>query len=199
MITRTTATIARWSLILVWSVVSTMAASSPGVAQSSDWPVVTGNNAAHRYSPLSQIRADNVDQLEVAWRWSSPDNELEKSDQRLRKRRMAMGSNQSIPLKIGDRIYVTTGYGQLAAIDVSTGMSVWTYDPESYQYGRPTNVGFVHRGATYWVDEEARRPVARLPRLFYASPDSFLRAIDALTGEPLGDWGDGGRSTSPRG
>ena len=161
----------------------------PVTGQSTDWPVVTGNKAAHRYSPLDQIHADNVAELTVAWRFDSPDNELRAQDERLQSRRMAPGSNQSIPLKIGDRLFVSTGYGQIAAIDATTGKSLWSYNPESYQYGRPTNLGFVHRGAAYWVDSKDER---RAPQLFYASPDSFLRAVDAVTGEPVGDWGDDG-------
>src|SRR5262245_58048791 len=33
-----------------------------------DWPDYNGNMAAQRYSPLSQINADNVGSLQVAWR-----------------------------------------------------------------------------------------------------------------------------------
>ena len=35
-----------------------------------DWPDYHGNKESQRYSPLDQINADNVNSLEIAWRFS---------------------------------------------------------------------------------------------------------------------------------
>ena len=133
-----------------------------------------GNNASQRYAPLEQIDRDNFGELEVAWRWSSPDNELMTGDGATGGRRMTPRNHEAIPIKVGDRLYVTTGYGQIAAIDIEQGKSSWTYDPKAYVHGRPTNLGFTHRGAAYWKDPD-------LPgeggRLVWAGGDSFLRAV----------------------
>ena len=151
-----------------------------------DWAVATGNQFSQRYAPLDQINASNVDQLGVAWTWSSPDNALREANKALQSRRMAPGSHEVTPLKVGNRLYVTTGYSQAAAIDPATGQNLFTYDPESYSTGRPPNLGFVHRGATYWTDTNG------VPRLFYATGNAFLHAVDATTGEPISTFGQGG-------
>ena len=41
-----------------------------------EWPTHGGTNANARYSSLDQITRDNVDRLRIAWRWTSPDEEL---------------------------------------------------------------------------------------------------------------------------
>lgn len=188
---RPTATLALPVLLLAASLpVSSQAnpngAPDTGPPPDTDWSVTTGNHFSQRYAPLDQIDADNVTSLEIAWRWSSPDTALRAADPKLQNRRMEPGTHQATPLKIGDRLYVTTNYSQLAALDAATGETIWTYDPEAYRAGRPTNLGFVHRGAAYWEDEEQR------PRLFYAGGDAVLRAVDAFTGEPIGSFGSDG-------
>ena len=176
---------------LAIAVVSTVGMGAARAQQptDADWLVVTGNNASQRYAPLGQIDRDNFGELEVAWRWSSPDNELMTGDGETTGRRMVPRNHEAIPIKVGDRLYVTTGYGQIAAIDVEQGTSLWTYDPQAYVHGRPTNLGFTHRGAAYWNDPD-------LPgeggRLIWAGGDSFLRAVDTLSGEPIATFGDGG-------
>ena len=151
-----------------------------------DWTVSTGDFGSQRYSPLAQIDRSNVGNLEVAWRWSSPDNDLVAENESLQNRRMQLGSHEVSPLKIGDTLYVTTGYSQAVAIDAATGETRWRYDPKAYENGRPPNLGFVHRGATYWQDDAGRG------RIFYGTGDAYLRAVDATTGEPVGSFGDGG-------
>ena len=47
-----------------------------GTAQG-QWPIYAGNNASMKYSPLEQITPANVANVEVAWRWRSPDNEIQ--------------------------------------------------------------------------------------------------------------------------
>ena len=36
-----------------------------------EWPHYGGNSYAQHYSPLDQIDASNVGELEVVWRWSA--------------------------------------------------------------------------------------------------------------------------------
>ena len=46
--------------------------------------------------------------------------------------------------------------GVYAAIDPTTGRTLWSYDPEVYKgSGRPPNLGFTHRGVAYWVTAHA--------------------------------------------
>ena len=174
------------SLLLACTSVVGAQSSTDRATQNTDWTVGTGNFGSQRYSPLDQINKDNVDQLEVAWRWSSPDNQLVKDNEKLQNLRMQLGSHEVSPVKIGNDLFVTTGYSQTAAIDATTGKTKWIYDPKSYDHGRPPNLGFVHRGAAHWSTPEGQA------RIFYASGDAFLRSIDATTGEPVGGFGENG-------
>ena len=44
-----------------------------------EWRYYGGDAASTKYSPLGQITRANVNQLRIAWRWSSPDNEIAKA------------------------------------------------------------------------------------------------------------------------
>ncbi len=54
--------------------------------------------------------------LTVAWRWSSP--ELMTGDGGQGARPTTPRNHEAIPIKVGDRLYVTTGYGQIAAVEL---------------------------------------------------------------------------------
>ena len=67
-------------------------------------------------------------------------------------------------------VYVSTALGQVAALDAGTGETVWTYDPRIYDYmERPPNMGWRHRGLTYWQDSESDDA-----RIFMANHDLRL-------------------------
>ena len=132
--------------------VTTFLGATPALAQQpekdSDWPVTTGDQGSRRYAPLDQIDKTNVSTLQPAWRWLSPDNELMKVP-RFATVGMKPRAHESGPIKIGDRLFVVTGFGLAVAIDATTGKTLWMHDPKAYSYGRPTNHGFTHHGAVY--------------------------------------------------
>ncbi len=191
------------SRVLHASVFLVLAGGAAGWSQadsgpsSTDWAATAGNKASQRYAPLAQIDASNISSLELAWRWTSPDNALMASDEPWGSARMRPRGHSAGPVKIGDRLYVTTGFGLVAALDPSTGEQVWLHDPEAYKMGhRPTNLGFTHRGGAFWRDPDDPRDRGRV---LYASADAFLRAVDAFGGEPIGSFGDNGAVDLTRG
>ena len=52
-------------------------------AQADDWPVHSGDKQGTRYSQLKQITPDNVDDLEVAWRYRTGEKERAAATSRL--------------------------------------------------------------------------------------------------------------------
>ena len=80
--------------------------------------------------------------LQVAWRWSSPDNDIVKANPTARP-----GGYQDTPIMVNGVLYTTTSLGVYAAIDPATGRTLWQYDPEIWKSGRPPNLGFTHRGS----------------------------------------------------
>ncbi len=146
-------------------------------AQDGEWHHYGADRGSTKYSPLDQIDASNVDQLTEAWRWSSPDAEIETSQR--------AGHWKATPLMIDGVLYTTTSFGQAAAIEAGSGETLWVYDPKTYESGRPANVGFQHRGLEYWTDGAQQR-------LIYAAQDRRLISLDPKIGKPDPSFGDGG-------
>src|SRR4051794_35862643 len=49
-----------------------------------EWPSYGGDKGSSKYSPLDQVGADNFNRLQVAWTLHSPDEELAKTNPRLK-------------------------------------------------------------------------------------------------------------------
>lgn len=147
----------------------------------SEWRNYGADKASTKYSPLDQIGKGNVQQLEIAWQWNSPDNELIAANRRLR-----TSLFKATPLMVGGVLYTSTSLCQVVAIDAATGETIWVYDPKSYEAGRPANTGFQHRGVSYWTDGEDER-------ILIATGDRHLIAINAKTGKIYPDFGEDGK------
>jgi quinoprotein glucose dehydrogenase len=145
------------------------------------WPTYGGDAGSTKYSALDQIHAGNVDRVRVAWQWSSPDNALAAGAAAL-----SPGGFKATPIMVDGVLYIRTSLSLVAAIDAGTGEQLWSFDPESYEAGRPTNLGYNSRGVAYWTDGAEGR-------VFVATGDSHLWALDAATGEPVPAFGGAGR------
>jgi quinoprotein glucose dehydrogenase len=146
-----------------------------------EWRSYGGDNGSTKYSPLDQINAANVGKLKVVWTWESPDKPIQAQN-----RMLANFAHEVTPLMVGGILYASTSLSQVAAIKAKTGETVWVFDPQSYKSGRPTNLGFLHRGVGYWTD-------GRQERVFIGTGDANLWAIDAKTGKPVQDFGQDGK------
>ena len=167
----------RITLVLILS----MAASYLHGA-ATDWPAYGNDLGSSKYADLDQINAGNVAKLEIAWQWQSPDNALVKADPK-----KTPWGFKSTPLKVGNVLYTSTSLGHVAAINAATGETIWVFDTRTYADGRPTNLGFNHRGVAYWSDSRGRS------RIFMPTNNAYLWALDAATGQPIRDFGDAGR------
>lgn len=170
---------------LLWGAVLIAAAPAHGQGSPSaadgQWLHYGGDKASTKYSRLDQINAENVSKLAVAWTWQTPDDELKKNN-----RGLGTFTWEATPLAVGDRLYTSTSLSQVAAINAQTGETIWVYNPEVYKAGRPTNLGFVHRGLEYWSGDGKER-------LLLAGHDAYLYSIDAKTGQLDTSFGDNGR------
>ena len=156
-----------------------LAAVAQQGAADGQWRHYGGDHGSTKYAPLDQITAQNVADLEIAWRWTSPDEAIAKANN------VRHGRFVVTPLMVDGVLYVSTGLSQVAAVDAGTGETIWVHDPKAYKRGRPTNVGFQHRGVEYWTDGEDER-------IIIATGTRQLIALNAKTGEPYPDFGDGG-------
>ncbi len=145
-----------------------------------DWPTYGGNPASQKYTEATQINAGNVGSLAVAWTWESPDNAMVN-----RSPALTPWTYKATPLKVGHQLFVSTSLGFVVALDAATGKENWRFDTGSHKQGRPTNLGFNHRGVAYWSDGQSAR-------ILMPTNDAVLWSLDASTGKPDPAFGKNG-------
>ncbi|MBT6044185.1 MAG: pyrroloquinoline quinone-dependent dehydrogenase [Gammaproteobacteria bacterium] len=138
-----------------------------------EWLGYHNDTHATRYAPLDQINADNVQNLEVAWRWTTlnhgPNPEF---------------NYESTPVMADGVLYATAGRRRdVVAIDPVTGENLWMYRfDEGGRRGPRVNSG---RGVSYWREGDQSRVVV-------VTPGYYLISLDTATGKPDPDFGDNG-------
>ena len=146
-----------------------------------EWPYVGGDRNSSRYSPLENLTAENVGELQVAWRWRPEEAPMPEFG-------TIPGSFTAMPLMIDGVVYVTTNYNRVAALDAESGAVRWIYDPEAFKLGMPKlGGGFRHRGVAAWRDSDNGDRM----NLFLASRYNLI-SIDAQTGKPVASFGENG-------
>jgi quinoprotein glucose dehydrogenase len=171
----------RWILLTLGTWFAACAPADDSESVSGDWAAYAADKASSKYSPLDQVGPENVADLEIAWTWSSVDQPLIDADTLLHTAR-----NEATPIAVDGILYTSTSLSQVAAIDGASGETLWTFNPESYVDGTPNNLGFVHRGVTFWDTGDQKR-------ILYGTGDAYLYALDAETGVPIADFGENGR------
>ena len=149
-------------------------------ASGGQWPTYGGDHGSTKYAPLDQITRDNVKQLQVAWRWDSPDNAVVKNNRG--KLAAFPAAFKATPIMVDGILYIKSSMSQAAAIDAATGKALWTFDPEAWRRERPANTGYNSRGVAYWTD-------GKISRIFLPTGDAYLWSIDAKTGRPVDSFG----------
>jgi len=130
---------------LVVPVIAFALAACDQAPQTVEWREYASDGASSRYARIDQITAENVGQLEVAWRWTSPDEVI-----RAARPELWTHINQSTPLMVGGTLYTSTSMSQVAAIDAVTGKTRWVFDPKSHEVGSSPN-HYHNRGVSLTV------------------------------------------------
>jgi alcohol dehydrogenase (cytochrome c) len=120
-----------------------------------NWLTYGGNYSSHRFSALDKITRDNVGNLTLKWTW----------------RPKYLDKMETTPIVVDGVMYVVQN-SEVVAMDAATGRAFWTYryrvPPESNAYL------MVVKGVAFWED-----------RVFWATYDGHLIAIDARTGKEI--------------
>ena len=163
---------------------------------SGEWHFFGGDSGSTKYSSLDLIDKENVANLEIAWRWESVDGRFNIDQLKAEYPNLQVAndvSNVSIdslkaaPLMVDGVIYISTPFYQAAAIDAANGETLWVHDPRSYASGIPIMMlGFSSRGLAYWSEGEQSRVI-------WGTGDGYLLQVDAVTGEPIEEFGNSGR------
>ena len=142
---------------------------SQAQVRGAEWPMYNRDLAGTRHSPLDQINASNVAELELAWSYRLGRNT---TTGRL------TGGAESTPIVVDGVMYAVAS-DRMVALEPETGKEIWRYelgdqDPPS------------RRGLSYWSGN-SQHP----GRIFFTS-NQHLIGLGAQTGEPASGFGDGG-------
>ncbi len=172
------------SLLLVVAI-ATGVSSSSSTPPRDEWPAYGHDPGGMRYSPLAQITTANVTQLAPAWTFHTGDV----SDGRDGGKRSGF---ESTPIVVDGTMFVTTPFNRVIALDPETGRQRWAFDPLVERQGDYGD-GLINRGVATWLDgaRSPRDPCRR--RVFEATLDARLIALDAATGSPCADFGERGQ------
>ncbi|ORM64309.1 membrane-bound PQQ-dependent dehydrogenase, glucose/quinate/shikimate family [Pantoea rodasii] len=161
-------------------------ASEQGAAN--DWTAYGGTTDGQRFSSLNQITKDNVQNLELAWTYHTGDlrQDADASEYTF----------EATPVKANGMLYFCTPHNEVHALDPETGAVKWKYTPNkdrSYLQQHQTC-----RGVSYYeqspvaAQDSAAAPAICRKRIFNATTDAQLIALDADTGKPCADFGTNG-------
>ena len=159
--------------------------AAPAAGPTDDWPFYGHDPGGMRYSPLTEINPQNVGQLKVAWTFHTGDVSDGSGDRQ-------RSGFENTPILVDGTLYLSTPFNRVIALDPTTGVQRWAYDPKidpTWDYGD----GLINRGVATWVDpaQAASAPCRR--RIFEATVDARLLALDAATGKPCADFGENGQ------
>ncbi len=145
-------------------------------ADKGDWPTYGHDPGGQRFSPLTAINRSNVKTLKIAWTYRTGDAYTPKHGKQT--------IFEATPLYVDGTLYLGTPLGSVVALDPITGKQRWrlTFDiHKDAGYG-----DFANRGVSTWKPSSGPR------RIFIATMDAHLIALDAATGKPCSDFGDNG-------
>ena len=145
-------------------------AQGPGT-ENGQWTFLGGDAWHTRYTPATQINAANFEDLEVLWRWNAS----------------SFGSStpRATGTYIDGKLITVSGYRRhVVALDPASGELLWSFtEPNTARYEYSMRAGY-GKGVAY--GEIDGRGV-----VFISTPGFFLHALDADTGQPLENWGEG--------
>ncbi|MEM8942379.1 MAG: pyrroloquinoline quinone-dependent dehydrogenase [Pseudomonadota bacterium] len=152
------------------------------------WHAYGGNTQGTRFASAAQINVQNVAALRPAWtaRTGSLEPHLKNEDL------LSRTAFEATPILVNDQLLVCTQFNQVISLNPESGREYWRFDPQVPINIEPANQ-YTCRGVTHWsgnTDEDICSS-----RIFLATIDAKLWALDAVSGQPCDDFGTDGHVT----
>lgn len=152
---------------------------------SDGWPVYGHDAGNMRRSPLTDITPRNVGRLAVAWTFHTGDTSDGGGDR-------PRSGFEATPIVVDDTLYFTTATNRIIALDPETGNQRWAFDPKIETRGSYGD-GLISRGVAAWLDPAVQRGEPCRRRIYEATLDARLVAVDGATGKPCEHFGRSGQ------
>jgi len=147
------------------------------------WDTYGGDAGGQRYSSATEITRANVAGLKPAWVYHT--GALKVSSLSVNK-----SDFEATPILFEGTLYLSTPFDRVIALDPETGVERWTYDPKLPNDLMAAN--YTSRGVASWKDGGDSRPACSR-RIFVATLDARLIAIDAMSGKLCDGFGAAGQ------
>jgi quinoprotein glucose dehydrogenase len=149
-------------------------------SQSTDWPTYGNDPGGKRYSGASQINVNNVSRLKVAWTFRTGELEEYKGNDAADD-----AAFEATPVMRDGVVYFSTASCKVFALDAATGKKKWSFHPH-INLNEPFSE-ITSRGVSLWP-LKSKTPL----RVFIATIDGRLIALDAKYGKPIRGFGKNG-------
>jgi quinohemoprotein ethanol dehydrogenase len=132
---------------------------------SDDWTNFGNDGLEQHFSPASEISAENVANLKLAWHYD-----------------LEPGFTVSAPVEANGKLFVTTGHSRVRAFEAATGKLLWEYDAKTREVATsPLHMSWGNKGIA-WEDG----------RVFIMTTDGRIIALDDASGRPIWEQRDFG-------
>ena len=177
----------RWAVLAFWFSIAwttVFAVSCLGqVQQTTEWPTYGNDAGGMRYSADTQINRGNVGNLKIAWTYRTGANDTPTK----LKRKAAF---EATPILLDGRLFLSTPYDHVIALDPGSGAKLWDYDPVVNLNRNYSEVS--SRGVSAWHDASKKPGAPCKLRIFIGTLDARLIALDGENGRPCADFGAAG-------
>ncbi|MEZ4905224.1 MAG: PQQ-binding-like beta-propeller repeat protein [Spirosomataceae bacterium] len=142
--------------------------TTPTPYATNNWPEYNGDAARSHFSALTQINAQNINQLKMAWTYVSGGADTVFNRTQI----------QCNPIVIDGILYGVSANTQVFALNAATGKELWKSNLTDTE-------GTTSRGVTYWSEG--------MQKTIFLGAGKWLYAFDAHTGQPRVSFGEKGR------
>ena len=153
------------------------------------WQYYGGDAGGQRYAPISAINRDTVTDLGSAWthRFGGLEGRGAAAER---------ANFQATPILVADSLVYCTPFNEVIALDPGSGEERWRFDAEVSSEQQPAN-GYTCRGVAFWTASEpdTESTASCSERIFAATVDARLLALDARTGARCPSFGTNGETT----
>jgi quinoprotein glucose dehydrogenase len=181
------------ALLCAAAIAATLAATACAGPESSnqkpgttEWPAYGYDAGGSRFSPASQITIDNAHLLQVAWTYRTGETDSTIGPTHAADR----ARFETTPIVLNDVMYINTPLGRVIALDPASGTEIWRYDAHVDRAIMPGD--FASRGVTAWQDPSLDTGTTCALRIYLATVDARLIALDGRTGTPCASFGANG-------
>ncbi|MBC2665155.1 membrane-bound PQQ-dependent dehydrogenase, glucose/quinate/shikimate family [Novosphingobium flavum] len=160
-----------------------IAPRSAGAPVAAGWAYPGQDPGGARFSDLYQIDRGNVGKLQRVWTYREPVPQADTPGLAFK--------DEAVPLQVDGKLFACTGNDTVIALDAETGRLLWRHDPRVRLQGVLSGIC---RGVAYHDGTTAAGAPSSscAKRIMLATLDARLIALDAGTGRPCPDFGQGG-------